>query len=49
MKYCAFFDLDETIISTKSMVGIMEAYYMQNSLIGFIGMLKFKTFMKKMN
>lgn len=44
MKYCAVFDFDETIIKTKSMIVIMQEYYLHNSLMKCFGYIRFKLF-----
>ena len=44
MSYCAFFDLDETIIKAKSMFAVIEEYYRLNSRFKLLAKLRFLDF-----
>jgi|SRR6185437_12185160 len=46
--YCAIFDLDETIIKFKSMFGVLEQYFINQSDSEEIGKVKFKEFEAKL-
>jgi HAD superfamily hydrolase (TIGR01490 family) len=46
VNYCAIFDLDETIIKSKSMIDALKVHFLRNSIIKKIGELRFKKFMK---
>lgn len=49
MRYCAFFDMDETIINCKSMIEVLKYYFETVNSDGCIGINKFDELMQKIN